>query len=576
MNAKLPATTANGQARLSALSFRGDGARIPTSLVAYRSTGFLLIIGPEHQAMPLAERLKDKMNCSVLATDSPTVGEAPGLNVEDAESPADERSTRVLRVPLSDLKGHLGQYTVTVSLGEDEINLAHAVAAGREHFDLVLDLSQPARIRSEIPPPGYYAPGEDADALERALCEIPQMVGEFEKPKYFNYNPSICAHGNSGLTGCTRCLVACPTDAIKSLGETIGVDPYLCQGAGTCATACPTGAISYAYPRVDDLLKDIRELLKRYREAGGDRACILFHDAEMGREWIDAKAPSVPERVIPVEVEEIGSVGIDTWLTTLAYGASEVVVLTAPDTTASVRGELEMQLSVTQAVLEGLNYSSDRVRTAGVHGEHLATETSQALSGEYQIVPASFEPLEEKRTTIRLALDHLYEHSDEPQRHAALPSGAPFGEIRVNRDACTLCMACVSVCPTSALEAGGDLPQLRFIEWNCVQCGLCETACPENAVRLASRVILDPSLRREARILNEERPFHCVVCGKPFATQSIMDRMAEKLKGHWMFQKPEQLRRLHMCEDCRVKDMFRDERSVADKDRNRDMDSNPG
>jgi ferredoxin len=319
------------------------------------------------------------------------------------------------------------------------------------------------------------------------------------------------------------------------------------------------------------LLTDIRELLKRYRGAGGKAACILFHDAEVGREWVEAQARSIPERVIPVEIEEIGAVGIDTWLATLAYGASEVALLTVPDTTASVLREVEVQLRVTSAILEGLNDSSDRVRMIRVHGERSATESLQELSERCdEILPAAFEPLDEKRTTIRLALDHLYEQAREPGRHAPLPSGAPFGEIKVNRDTCTLCMACASVCPASALEAGGERPELRFIEWNCVQCGLCDTACPEDAISLAPRVILDPALRRETRILNEEQPFHCVACGKPFATQSIMNRMAEKLKGHWMFQNPEQLRRLQMCEDCRVKDMFKKDRGLLD------VDGNPG
>jgi hypothetical protein len=40
--------------------------------------------------------------------------------------------------------------------------------------------------------------------------------------------------------------------------------------------------------------------------------------------------------------------------------------------------------------------------------------------------------------------------------------------------------------------------------------------------------------------------------------------MQEKLKGHWMFQDANALRRLQMCEDCRVKDMFQHERGGID------------
>ena len=55
--------------------------------------------------------------------------------------------------------------------------------------------------------------------------------------------------------------------------------------------------------------------------------------------------------------------------------------------------------------------------------------------------------------------------------------------------------------------------------------------------------------------LHEEAPFECVVCGRPFATRSVVERMTEKLQGHRMFQ-GEALRRLQMCEDCRVKDVY--------------------
>jgi hypothetical protein len=70
-------------------------------------------------------------------------------------------------------------------------------------------------------------------------------------------------------------------------------------------------------------------------------------------------------------------------------------------------------------------------------------------------------------------------------------------------------------------------------------------------------MVLDPEARRRTRSLHEEPPFECVVCGKSFATRSVVERMVERLSGHRMFQ-GEALERLRMCEECRVKDMFRD------------------
>ena len=36
----------------------------------------------------------------------------------------------------------------------------------------------------------------------------------------------------------------------------------------------------------------------------------------------------------------------------------------------------------------------------------------------------------------------------------------------------------------------------------------------------------------------------------------MLDKLSRKLEGHWMFQNEEARRRLQMCEDCRVRDLF--------------------
>ena len=105
---------------------------------------------------------------------------------------------------------------------------------------------------------------------------------------------------------------------------------------------------------------------------------------------------------------------------------------------------------------------------------------------------------------------------------------------------------------------------LKFVERNCVQCGLCENACPEDAIKLRPRLLLTAEAK-QARILHRDAPFHCVSCGKPFATASMVGSMLHKLAGHSMFATPEAKRRLQMCGDCRVKDMMASELAGARK-----------
>jgi len=532
--------------------------RTPTSLVAYSSAGSIAIIADREAGEALAARLGDTLACTLLIPRN----DASGPDADDAE-PAS--TVRAIRTALAGVSGYLGNFSVRGRVDGEEVDIAPSLLTAHKPFDIVLDLGGPAQLVHEILPPGYYAPG-DEEALERALEEIPGLVGQFEKPRYFRYDADICAHGASGIDGCNRCIDTCPTVAITSIGDKIEVDPYLCQGAGACATACPSGAITYAFPLAGDLLASLRTILAAYREAGGTNAQLLLHDGEAGREWLATHAGTLPENVIPCETEEIGATGMDVWLGALAFGAGGITMLCLPGTPPSVRYELESQRVFAGAVLEGMGYADDLIRLDdGVDVASLTTAltaTPASTTGR-SIEPAAFQPQNDKRTNIRLAVDHLCEQS-APAEITRLPSGAPFGEVLVNEETCTLCMACVSVCPASALADGGSEPRLNFIEWNCVQCGLCERACPEDAIERRARFVYDPILVRATRVLNEDKPFHCVGCGKPFATTRVIESMREKLSSHWMFQKPEAVKRLEMCEDCRVKDMFKDGGGLLD------------
>ena len=135
----------------------------------------------------------------------------------------------------------------------------------------------------------------------------------------------------------------------------------------------------------------------------------------------------------------------------------------------------------------------------------------------------------------------------------ALPAGAPFGAVEINVEGCTLCLACVSACPTGALSADTERPMLRFAEDACVQCGLCKATCPEKVITLKPQLDFRAATAA-ARVLKEEAPFECIRCGKPFGVKSTIERVAAKLEGkHWMFKgSARRLDVIKMCEDCRV------------------------
>jgi ferredoxin len=369
----------------------------------------------------------------------------------------------------------------------------------------------------------------------------------------------------------------CSAEAISSekSRQQIKVNPNLCVGCGACTTVCPTGALSYAYPRAGEQGTKIRTLLSTFERAGGTAPVLLLHSQERGQQLVEelgraarvGAAAGVPANVIPLAVWHVASIGIDLWLTAVAQGAAHIALLATSEEAPQYLDALEQQMQVAQAILEGLGY-------AGRHFSLLRARNASDLDQELQLLAprrgatpqtrAPFAVSGEKRTTLDLALDHLVEHANARPEAIALPPGAPFGSITVDKDKCTLCLSCVGACPASALQDNPQAPQLRLVESNCVQCGLCAGTCPEKAITLQPRLLLSP-VRKQPRVLNEAQPYGCIRCGKPFGTLRGIEAMIGRLAGHSMFQ-GQALERLKMCSDCRVIDIYSasDEARISD------------
>ena len=590
----------------------------PVATVTYRSAGRLLIIGPLDQAEQIAALLSDTLEVTIFAQ---------GVSDQARDGlPSQERKYPVVGGDGLALKGWLGAFEATwhktnpIDLDlctrcnacvavcpEGAIDLSYQVITSQctshrdcvavckvagaidftreaqtltEAFDLVLDLGARPLVSLHAPPQGYFAlnasAGLASPGLLATVVKLRDMVGEFEKPKFFAYKQKLCAHSRNETVGCNACVDICSAGAVSSdkSRQQIVVNPNLCIGCGACTTVCPTGALTYAYPRASEQGVRLKTLLSTYAKAGGTHPVLLLHSQGSGQQAVEALGRAarlnpavrgVPANVIPQALWHTASVGLDLWLSAVALGAAQVVVLVTDEEAPAYLQGLADQMRVAQALLNGLGYAGVHCHLlpagAGDGADRIAALDAalQGMARARPMLPASparFAVVQEKRSTLDMALDHLASHAPATLPEAiALPAvGSPFGSLVVNADTCTLCLSCVSACPAGALQDNPERPQLRFIEKNCVQCGLCATTCPEDAIALQPRLLLTPQ-RREARVLNESQPYHCIRCAKPFGTLKGIEAMLGKLAGHAMFQGVA-TDRLKMCGDCRVIDLY--------------------
>ena len=425
----------------------GLPATVPLASVSYTSKGNTLVVGGDERAVAAAVRLAASLPVTLLLTSRPSAQAAALANAELGAA-----AFPIWGGKVSAIKGYLGNFSVTLAdLASVRDAGTHAMpGAAGALFDLVVDFSAPPLFGHHQPPHGYWRVSDEA-TLEGALAEAPEAVGEFDKPRFFDYRENLCAHSRSGIEGCNQCIEVCSTEAISADGDHVRVDPHLCMGCGACASVCPSGAMSFQFPRVADRGAQLKALLSAYREAGGRDACILFHNGTDGRDLLALSAAAgrgLPARVIALESWHVASIGIDLLLGAVALGASQVAVLSAGSEAPEYSLSLRREMALAQSIVSGLGYAGRHFAFVETADADAAIDALEALApAAIPADAAAFALSNDKRTALEFAVGHLAKHTPAPVTQIALAAGAPYGEVVVDKAKCTLCLACAGACP---------------------------------------------------------------------------------------------------------------------------------
>lgn len=472
--------------------------------VRYSSSGMLLVVDPNPDQLDLlaATSWPDRM-----------------LILREIGQTALKDPMHVLQGRIDALSGWLGRFQVR-AVDAQAVSMTGLSAKGSGFFDLVIDCGNPPLLDCSVLPFGYFQAGSVSE-LEEALGAAQALIGSFEKPKYFHYEAAICAHHAYGQTGCTRCLDVCGANAIQSGGAQIEINPYLCQGCGSCTLACPTGALSFTEPERSDLLESLRELA-----AGGRASRLVVGDGPLAAERL-------PEDSTSLLVRPLTAFGEELWLVALALGFRQIVLHATttlePRTAQLLDGKIETLQSMLPALGHGqgaLALSTSEASLSALLSTPIGDAAAPAERGNDPDVGS-------KRALFNDALDRV--QALEPFAPIALPPGTALGEIVIDQQRCTLCSSCAKLCPTGAIdysersEPGTAL--LSFLEASCVQCGICESACPESAITLHAR-LAPAAQRRERKTVASSTMAGCADCGVQFAADKLLRRTLERLREH--------------------------------------------
>ena len=149
----------NTRARRDALAAMATVAVEATGIVNFATSGRLLVIGEDDDAIDAARELPSSLTATVVVLDAPALPSTSGGIVVVTARSAEFA-----------LGGHLGDFRAQLQRGGKTAT-----------FDLVLDLCREPRLADEWPRFGYHSVPGGGAGLEKAVAEIADQVGEFEK-----------------------------------------------------------------------------------------------------------------------------------------------------------------------------------------------------------------------------------------------------------------------------------------------------------------------------------------------------------------------------------------------------------
>ena len=328
-----------------------------------------------------------------------------------------------------------------------------------------------------------------------------------------------CVRYRYRYSACARCHEACPHDAIALNDAGLVVDAAKCRNCALCTAACPTAALVPGnLPRIELLKQAIRGKRCGFAcapcgaPADAIVPCLGALDAAM--------LGYLGKRGIAVELSgsghcarcEHGPTGGAALARHVAARDALEAACTEESWAPLTLVEDEPEPAGTQDFRPGRRGLFRRLLGRGV----AEVEKAIAQPQELPVIDKAIRPgrwhVPEMRELLALACRRA---GDESCRVPAQPA-LPMAEMQLGQG-CTLCEACLRVCPTGALqirETDSDWAFMFHAE-RCVGCGVCAEVCQPRVLRSGATADLAPGRAIAFDIRAKQR---CARCDRFFVS----------------------------------------------------------
>lgn len=345
------------------------------------------------------------------------------------------------------------------------------------------------------------------------------ILNENGDTPYISYKSSSCNYSNRFLDDvCTKCVDVCESNALHANSATKNIDfnPSLCVKCGSCIGICPTGALeSYEFK------SEVFETLFKY--IANKKVVVATKDFIANNDY------ALPQNTFVLLLESYKELTEENLLSIAMQSGNQLLILGCEDS-----AKISLANSITNAIF-----------------------------GKKCVIFDSAEYVEFNEIAKDITLGDMRKFSLFANRVKTLADGGDFGEIKTDLNygeikiddaKCTLCMGCAEVCKTGALKADENSFSLYHNPSLCTACGYCASTCSEKCIENDfGKIELNPNWFEFKKVATDSL-FHCVECGKPFASSKAIAKVTSVFFD--LFTDERKRRTLMCCADCKPKLML--------------------